>query len=171
MTVTISGFDLENINASWDNLVHLDLSYTSLDGVMKVIRDAPLLETCSLLFILPPADGFPTTPGTIIRHPQIRMLEASSMDTSSGIVTALLDWLELPSLESCHICSHSSDRDSLRLDTVISLIKRSGCSLKTLKVWSNALVYSTESEDMERLLRTVPHLRYRFTIFGLSCYQ
>jgi len=174
MKVSIYGFHLDNINVSWDNLVDLELNYITLDGVMKVLRQAPLLETCSLTDILAPADGFPTTLGTINRHPKIQTLFVSWTDTE--IFTELLDWLVLPSLEWCELYAYCGDKDRLPLGTVVSFINRSGCSLELLDLWYTGLKPSGDeqapmSEDMERLLRTVPHLRHRFDVKGLTCYR
>lgn len=79
MKFKISGFLLEAVDVAWDNLVHLDLSRTTLDGVLQVIRDAPLLETCSLFIISPPISRFRISK-IIIRHPYLRTLQLSFIE-------------------------------------------------------------------------------------------
>ena len=97
----------------------------------------------------------------------------SSMDIE--IFAELLDWLVLPSLEFFELSLHGGD-NKLPFDTARSLIERSACSLKILGIWYHGLEYSGGDEqapmreDMERLLRTVPHLRYKLGVHGLTCF-
>ena len=170
----MDGFCLKYVHISWDKLVHLDLDRTSLDDVLRVIRDAPLLETCSLFRISSSNDDFPTTAGPIIRHPQIRTLAVSPWDVD--VFTELLNSLKLPSLESCELRSHGEDKVGMLLDTVVSFVKRSACVLKELNLRCNLADYSDDEpslgiEDIEELLGAVPHLQHRLSAHGVSCYQ
>jgi hypothetical protein len=157
MKFEISRFLLENLawDISWDKLVNLNLKHTCLAGVLQVIRDAPLLEICSLTFIRLPTDGFPT-PKTIIRHPQLRTLELLSIENE--VFTMLINSMELPSLESWQVSSAA-----MPVDTMISFLKRSDCGLKTLGLkhdqWRhNAPMLSVE--DFETLLQALPHIQH-----------
>ena len=170
-TFEISGFYLTNVEMCWDNLVHLTLKYISFDGVLKVIRDAPLLETCSLQTIVPSDGGIPTTSGTIVHHPQIRALALSSLVTE--VFTELLNSLELPFLESCQLTSYS---DALPVDPVISFIKRSACGLKTFRLIYDVTRYSEDVqgpgiEDCARFVRVIPHLQLQLGAHGVTCCQ
>ena len=91
MEFKISHFPLGHVDVAWHNLVpHLDLEYTSLDGVLQVIRDAPLLEISVLCDIFPSDDDAFPTAKTIIRNPQVRTLEASW--TESEVSTDLMNY-------------------------------------------------------------------------------
>ena len=176
MTFEFSGFHLKNVNVSWDKLVDLELNGTSLDGVLQIIREAPLLETCLLLCIFPSAGDFPTTPspGTIIRHPKIQKLVVSSRHT--GVVVELVNSLKLRSLESCNLSLYTDDINPLPIDAVISFIKHSTWRLKTLNLWYNVPEHWGDEpypglEDIKRLLQVVPHLQHRLGARGVSCYQ
>lgn len=168
MTLKISNFSLENVNIAWNNLVHLDLECTSLDEVLRVIRDAPLLEICTLCDIFAAAaDGFPT-PGTTIRNPRVRTLEVSSMEPE--VLTELINSLELPSLGSWELSSDAEDE--MPVDTMISFLKRSACGLKTLRLWYDMEdqddVAVPAIEDFERFPQPLPHLQqYQFHILNV----
>jgi len=90
MEFKISHFPLGHVDVAWHNLVHLDLEYTSLDGVLQVIRDAPLLEISVLCDIFPSDDDAFPTAKTIIRNPQVRTLEASW--TKSEVSTDFMNY-------------------------------------------------------------------------------
>ena len=174
MTFKISGFYLTNIEMSWDNLMHLTMEYISFDGVLKVIQDAPLLETCSLKVIAPSDGGIPMTRGAIVHHPQIRALVLDSLVTE--VFMELLNLLELPSLESCELTSSSTNGGALPVDPVISFIKRSACGLKTFRLIYDAMRFSEDVqgpgvEDCTRLVRVIPHLQLWLGGYGVSCYQ
>jgi hypothetical protein len=154
MKFKIEGFLLEAVDVAWDNLVDLDLTRTPLDGVLQVIRNAPLLEMCSLDGISPPIDGF-HIPQIIIRPPYLRTLELFSIE-DVDIFHELINSLELPSLESWSIDSIDWVR-SLEVDIMISFLNRSGCNLKTFKVRQEQ---SPAVEDFERFLRAAPCLQH-----------
>ena len=83
---------IENVDVGWENLVNLELNCTPLNGVLQVIRDALLLEICTLVYSSLPIAGVPTSK-TIIRHPQLRTLRFVSM--RNDIFTTLIDSLEI----------------------------------------------------------------------------
>ena len=115
---------LENVDVGWENLVNLELNCTPLNGVLQVIRDALLLEICTLVYSSLPIAGVPT----IIRHPQLRTLRFVSM--RNDIFTTLIDSLELPSLESWRL----SSANVISVDNIVSFLKRSACSVKMLRL-------------------------------------
>ena len=148
MKLKIFGFLLEGVDVSWDNLVHLDLSWTTFDGVLQVIRDAPLLEICSLSFILPPIDDF-RIPEIIIRHPYLRTLQLLFME-QTGVFHKLINSLELPSLESWSVQLIELE-ESMVLDIMTSFLKRSDCKLKYLLKMEQDQAPTVE--DFERFLQ------------------
>jgi hypothetical protein len=150
----ISGFLLEGVDVAWDNLVHLDLNCTTFDGVLQVIRDAPLLEICSLSFISPPIDDF-RIPKVIVRHPYLRTLQLVFMEQTS-VFHKLIDSLELPSLESWSV-EFVELEENIVLDIMTSFLQRSGCSLKTLNMEPDQV---PAVEDFEKFLQAVPCLQH-----------
>ena len=149
MKLTANCIPLQAIDIACNRLVHLHANTTSLDGVLQVIRDAPLLEICFLANIYPPIEGFLTSE-TIIRHPHLRTLELFWLQV--GIFTKIINLLELPSLESWRIGSH----ENVIAVEAISFLKRSGSGLKILDLrQTQAPVF----EDFERLLQAAPHLQ------------
>ena len=143
---TIDGIPFNAIDISWDRLVYLKVAGTSLDGVLQVIRDAPLLETCSLSGIFPPIDDFPT----IIRHAHLRTL--TLFRNKTRVLAKIINSLELPSLESWTLKS----RENFIGVDAISFLKRSGSGLKTLDLWQGV---APVLEDFEQLLQAAPHLQ------------
>jgi len=133
MKFTIWGFLLEGVDVAWDNLVHLNLDYTTFDGVLQVIRDAPLLEICSLSFISLAMDKF-RIPKIIIRHPNLRTLQLNHIQ-ENDVLPKLINSLELPSLESWSV--EYIKLEGMVLEIMISFLKRSGCSLKTFNIQQN----------------------------------
>jgi hypothetical protein len=156
MYVTVHGIPLNAVNIALDNLVHLDLLNTNFDGVLQVIRDAPLLEICSLSALSPNSPSIPSE--TIIRHSHIRTLELSWIDTA--IFTELINSLELPSLESWEV---SSAGNIIAADA-ISFLKRSASGLKRLNLWQHE---APTVEDFESFLQAASHLQ-RLSVMGSS---
>ena len=74
-----------------DYLVDLDLNRKTLDGILQVIRDAPLLEICSLSFISPPNDDC-RIPEIIIRHPYLRTLQLFFIEETEVFQKTLTHW-------------------------------------------------------------------------------
>ena len=150
----IWGLLLEAVDVAWDNLVHLDLNCTTLDGILQVIRDAPLLEICSLRFISPPIDDF-RIPEIIIRHPYLQTFQLVVLE-QTGVFYKLINSLELPSLESWSV-DFVELEESMVLGIMTSFLKRSGCRLKTLNMEQH---HAPAVEDFERFLQAVPYLQH-----------
>ena len=148
MQFSIAGFLLDAVDISWDNLVDLELNRTTIDGVLKVLRNAPLLKTCFLSEISPPI-GDPPILETIIRLLYLHALEVCWIE--GEVFCNFVDSLELPSLESLWV-----NLENLVVDNLLSLLKRSDCSLKSLCIWKN----NAPVEDFRRLFQAVPHLRH-----------
>ena len=149
----IWGLLLEAVDVAWDNLVHLDLNCTTLDGILQVIRDAPLLEICSLRFISPPIDDF-RIPEIIIRHPYLQTFQLVVLE-QTGVFYKLINSLELPSLESWSV-DFVELEESMVLGIMTSFLKRSGCKLKSLNMEQDQ---APTVEDLERFLQAVPCLQ------------
>ena len=164
-TFKTSSFLLENLawDIAWDTLVNLNLKRTCLDGILQVIRDAPLLEICSLTFVYPPTGGF-STPQTIIHHPRLRTFELLSINNE--VFTMLITSMELQSLKSWQVSSAA-----MPVDIMISFLKRSDSGLKMLGLRRDQWRHNVPMpvvEDFERLLQALPHLsvdcpRYKFS--------
>ena len=146
---TVSAIPFKAVDISWDRLVYLNVGNTSLDGVLQVIRDAPLLETCFLTGISLPIDDFPTSQ-TIIRHPHLRTL--TLLWNGTWVLPKIINSLELPSLESWTL---QLQENFIGADA-ISFLKRSGSGLKTLDLWQDD---APAFEDFEQLLLATPHLQ------------
>jgi hypothetical protein len=146
---TADTIPLKAVDIAWDRLVQLDVRSTSLDGVLQVIRDAPLLEICSLSWMFPPTDVFPTSE-TIVRHQHLRTLKL--LWSQNTVYTKFIDSLELPSLESWRF---ESEENLITVDA-ISFLKRSGSGLKTLHILQDQ---APTFEDFERFLQAAPHLQ------------
>ena len=155
MKFKIFGFLLEGVDVAWDNLVHLDLNWTTFDGILQIIRDAPLLEICSLSFISPPMDDF-HIPEIIIRHPYLRTLQLIVFMEQTSVFHRLINSLELPSLESWSV-EFVELEESPVVDIMTSFLKRSGCRLKTLNMEQH---HAPAVEDFERFLQAVPYLQH-----------
>ena len=149
---SIDGFLLDDVDIFWDNLVNLNLCRTTLDGVLKVLRAAPLLEMCSLSNISPPIDDFPI-PETVIRLQYLHTLEVAWIEEIE-VFCEFMDSLELPSLELWSVEFHGS---VLEVDIMVSFLNRSGCSLETLSIWQKG---ASAIEDFERLLQAAPYLQH-----------
>ena len=150
----IWGFLLDAVDVSWNNLIHLDLNRTTLDGVLQVVRNAPLLEICSLSFISPPIDDC-RIPEIIIRHPYIRTLQLFFIE-ETGVFQKIINSLELPSLESWSVELVELE-ESVVVDIMILFLKRSGCGLKTLNIQQ---IRAPAAEDFERFLQAAPCLQH-----------
>ena len=154
ITFKMWGFLLGGVDITWDNLVHLDLNSTTLDGVLQVIRNAPLLETCSFCFISPPIDDF-CIPEIIIRRPYLRTLQLLFME-QAGVFYKLINSLELPSLELWSL-EFVELEESMVLDIMTSFLERSGCKLKNLTMEQNQ---APAVDDFETFLQAVPCLQH-----------
>ena len=151
MQLDFGGFLLDAVDISWDRLVDLDLRRTTINGVLKVLRNAPLLKKCSLSEIALPIDQlFNFKPITRLQY--LQTLEVSWFEEIE-VFYNFIDSLELPSLELWSI----SVRESWVLDNMISFLERSRCSLKSLYIWQdNAAAVG----DFGRLFQSVPRLRH-----------
>jgi len=146
MKFTVAYIPLKAVDISWDRLVHLGVHAIPLDGVLQVIRDAPLLEICSLSEISTPH----VSETTFVLHPHLRTLELSWMQ--AGVFTKIINSLELPSLESW---AFGSEENVIAVEA-ISFLKRSGSGLKKLDICQDQM---PAFEDFECLLQAAPHLQ------------
>lgn len=144
MKLSATRIPLSFINISGDHLVHLDVCMTSLEELPEVMRDAPQLKACSLTMIEPSPDDFPF-PKAIVRLPHLRALELYWIDDIK-VSNKFINSLELPSLELWVIES----RSILDTDVMVSFLKRSACTVKTLRLeWEAEL---PAAEDFGRFL-------------------
>jgi len=152
--LTLDNFHFLAVDLSWNNLTFLKVEHTPFDGCIEAIRQAPLLEFCSLRQHHRSSSRdiqyIHSIPKTIIRLLHLRTLKL--LYFRPEVLTRFIDLLELPSLEEYH-CS-SSEGDAA-LDRVISLFKRSGNCLKQLVF----CLQPQAGEDLKRLLYAVPCLQ------------
>ncbi|KIM35646.1 hypothetical protein M413DRAFT_32398 [Hebeloma cylindrosporum] len=121
----------------------------SLDEILQVIREAPLLEICSLTDISPPTADVSET---IIYHPHIRTL--ALLEMRREVFTKIVNSLELPSLKSC---SFSSDfPDTITGTDAVAFLKRFGSGLTTFELYH---LQAPLFEDVKQLLQAAPHLQ------------
>lgn len=152
MKFRIIAIPLKAIEISGHNLVDLHVQRTRLDGVLEIMRDAPLLEVCFLFIIFPPVDDFPI-PKTMIRLSHLRKLRVYWIDEIE-VFNKLINSLELPSLELWVIqCS----TNMVNAAVIVPFLKRSACNLKELRIeWE---VEEPGVEDFGRVLQAIPYLQ------------
>ncbi|KIM35641.1 hypothetical protein M413DRAFT_347366 [Hebeloma cylindrosporum] len=149
MAFAMDAIPLKAFDVAWDRLVELVVSSTSLDGVFQVIRDAPLLNKCSLVSLSPSTVDVSEM---IIHHPHLRKLDLFCLQTD--VFTKIINSLELPSLKSW---SFDSLEENDIAETATSFLKRFGSCLTTLELHSYqklSFVY------FEQLLQAAPHLQH-----------
>ena len=111
------------IGIGWDNITHLDLSDISTSECLQLLRLALALEYC----VLEPWDEPMLRFDTTILHLRLRSLYFLYGGES------FLEAITVPSLEEWTQTSVASN-DSLPVTTMVSLLERSGCYLKILKL-------------------------------------
>ena len=144
--LTITRLPVLGIDIGRDNLTSLTISTTTVVECIEAIRRAPLLEFCSLSNIKP-ATGDLSISTRIVRHIRLRRLELSS--TNGDVLTSFMDAMEFPSLEE----SADEDWTHLDMDSLTSLLNRTGSSLKQLTLATVTL------EDLKKLFEAVPCLQ------------
>ena len=130
---------------------------TVFDGCIETIRQAPLLEFCSIeLYWM---RLFSSILKMTVRHMRLQRLEL--LQSPFELLCGFLDVLELLSLEAYH---HQASHRDIAVDNVISLLYRSGTYLKQLALD----VHLPRMEDIKKLLNAVPclqNLRLNFCCF------
>ncbi|KIM47387.1 hypothetical protein M413DRAFT_439067 [Hebeloma cylindrosporum] len=141
---------LKAVDIVWDRLVRLKVRDTSLDGVLQVIRDAPLLKVCSLTGISPPTADISNG---IIYHPHLATL--ALLEMRLDVFTTIINLLELPSLKSC---SFGSDvgHSAIGVDA-ISFLRRFGSGLTSLQLHQDQ---ELPIADFNQLLQAAPHIQH-----------
>ena len=156
MKFKVTGFLLKGVDIAYNKLVHLNLQNTSLEEVLQIIRDAPLLEICYLSMVSRPIDGF-HVPQTIIRLPYLQTFNLSLIKETE-VFHKLINSLELPSMESWSVDLMGSSVGQVD-EEMISFLKRFGCSLKTLCIRQDRAP-APAVEDFERFLQAAPSLQH-----------
>jgi hypothetical protein len=150
--LTITRLPVLRIDIGWDNLTSLTIDTATTVECIEVIRRAPLLESCSLSNI-EPARGDLSISTIIVRHIRLRELNVSSTD--GEFLTSFMDAMEFPSLEEFAFISEY-DWICLDTDSLISLINRSGSSLKRLTLDT---ADGQTLEGLKKLFDAVPCLQ------------
>ena len=150
--LTITCLPLSGIDIGWDNLKSLTIGTATTVECIEAIRRAPLLEYCSLSNIEPATGDLSISTG-IVRH--IRLRELSISSTGGDILTSFMDAMKFPSLEEFTFIS-GQEYIYLDTDSLISLLNRSGSSLKKLTLDT---VDGQTLEGFKRLFDAVPYLQ------------
>jgi len=150
----IGHFPVLSIDILWDNLRFLKLKYMVLDACIEVIRQAPLLESCSVVvnyYWWDPLDVPSFPKAVVVRLTHLRQLSLSGF--TPELLTKFLDILEPPSLEDYSYTTMGTD---IAVDGVISLLGRSRSCLKHLRL---SIQREPVAEDLKKLLNAVPYLQ------------
>ncbi|KDR75616.1 hypothetical protein GALMADRAFT_226243 [Galerina marginata CBS 339.88] len=127
--VEIGGILLKSFDISWNNVTHMVVSSENspffCDECLEVFRQAPQLVKCKLDRIMVGRGGY--IPTSVITLNCLRCLEINHASDVS--IQILFDLLLLPSLEEY---SHDSNNGSFPVASFVSLVERSGCSLKKM---------------------------------------
>jgi hypothetical protein len=148
--LTIQNFPVLAVDILWANLTFLTMANGTFNGCVEVMRQAPLLEFCSLQLNSVPTDVFPI-PSRNVRPMLLRNLKLYCFPVE--LLIAFIEALELPSLEEYYLESVGSD---IAVDNVVSLLNRSGCRLKQLWLLLDG---RPVLEDLIKLLDVVPCLQ------------
>jgi hypothetical protein len=159
--LTLQNIRLSANDIGWGNLTYLSMEYMTFNECIEAIRQAPLLESCSIMtFDSASGPGDFSIPKTIIRHMRLRTLGLHY--TPEEFFIALLDLMECPALEEF---SHETDMNNAMRNSLVSFLNRSESRLKVLNLDLD------EGEDLavenfKKLLNAVPSLQH----LCLSCY-
>jgi len=143
--LTLINFPPKSIDMGWDNVTHAVLGYLYLEEYIEVLQRAPALEYCHVYNLKGAWYGPMFDSNTVIIHPQLRLLN-SVHDADD-----FLDIINVPSLEEW---THTMDNGQPDCVTMISLLKRSKCSLKVLNL-DGGLNFP---QDLYALLQAMPSL-------------
>jgi hypothetical protein len=133
-----------SIDIGWDNITRLELSDISTSECLQLLRLAPALEYC----VLDPWDDPTLSFDTTILHPRLRSLYFLYGGES------FLEAIKVPSLEEWTQTSAVSG-GSVPVITMVSLLERSGCYLKILKLEGVPL-----DTNFRVLLQAIPSLEH-----------
>lgn len=142
------------IDIVWENLEYLKVWDTSIDSCIELIQRAPHLQSCSLSDLGKNSSALPTT---IVRHMHLRKLELFGFP--AGRLIEFLNLMKLPSLEEYryqYYYSQFYDEGDIAA-SLVSLLNRSGCHLKVLKLELDG--ETPAMEDINQLLNAVPYLQ------------
>jgi len=142
--LTLDNFSPTSIDIGWDNITHVNVSNISTSQCLQLLRLAPALEYC----VLDPWDDPPLSFNTTILQPRLRSLYF----LYGG--EALLEAIKVPFLEEWTQKCHGV---SLPVITMVSLLERSGCYLKILKL--EGVLLSTNFRVLLQAMPSLEHLR------------
>jgi len=125
--LTLTKFPPTSINIGWDNVTHATLSELYFEEYVEVLQRAHALEYCHMYGSAKDWNDPWTTidPPTVILRPRLRSLNS---DHSTKF---LLDVINVPSLEEW---THDMGDEQHDCASMISLLDRSNCFLKVLKL-------------------------------------
>jgi len=142
--LTLVNFSPTSIDIGWDNITHVNASDVSTSECLQLLRLAPALEYCVLDPLDDPTLSFNTT---------ILQLRLRSLSFLYG-GRALLEAIKVPFLEKWTQECHGG---SLPVITMVSLLERSGCYLKILKL--EGVLLSTNFRVLLQAIPSLEHLR------------
>lgn len=150
------------LNMDWEKLTNIEVSIPSIDMCYDLFSKAPSLTHCTL-DLYPSGGNIRTTWNTILQYNRLIFLHIKNWRRPTAIVLSLM---QFPALQYLVVDS------SANLENIISLLRRSHCSLKTLEV-------DMSLKEMEFELHLIPFLaeipsleilefRHRYATIGNS---
>jgi hypothetical protein len=112
------------LNLDWERLTHVEASIPSIDMCYDLFSKSPSLTHCTL-DLYPSSDDLNTTWNAVLQHDHLIFLRIKNWRTRTAIVLSLM---KFPALQHLVVDSRAD------LENIISLLRRSHCSLKTLEV-------------------------------------
>ena len=137
------------VKIRWNNVTYFAAGDIYVDEALKILQRSPQLQECFLFVLGKDTMDFSLSPPLL--HARLETLHVSFY--GEGILDLLLDSISLPSLKHLHY--YDVHFHTLRIDSMIKLLNRSGCSLKS---FSLAGTHDATEDMIIRLLFAMPHL-------------
>jgi hypothetical protein len=137
------------VKIRWNNVTCFAARDIHVDQALKILQRSPQLQECFLFVSGKDTMDFSLSPPFL--HARLETLRVSFY--GEDILDLLLDSISLPFLKHLHHGYGYSN--TLQIDSIIKLLNRSGCSLKS---FSLAGAYDITEDMIIRLLFAMPHL-------------
>ncbi|PPQ66987.1 hypothetical protein CVT26_009948 [Gymnopilus dilepis] len=145
-------FDLLSIK--WNGIVEVDVTWIFIEECSTLLKQVPLLKHCRFAEILGSIVWDPPSNALVLPH--LDYLDFD-MPTTDGervdplCLDILFNTFTFPALQTLHL---NLARESLPFDTLRTLLQRSTCTLRTLRIANTIL----ETEKLIHLLQGIPSL-------------
>ncbi|CAA7268918.1 unnamed protein product [Cyclocybe aegerita] len=154
--ISLRGLSSHSMDVDWTNLAYIEGFGFRLDECLLVLKQSPRLVHCNFEDV-----GYRVSTGqrdeVHIVHKSVRWLW---LDDRSNMAN-FFDVVSLPSL--VYLAFAAEFQPSQALDSVTSFIRRSGCSLETLRITNGDL----QEAPIIPLLEATPEL-YRLELFAVK---